>query len=577
MDSEDFVHTYIMDENSYILQSPKDKNGQFTEYVYKIEKSPATKNLILWEKGIVEIPRWIVYASILVFIFILTLFIASLVVLGNLKPDSIYGESCATTPCSKALNLKCINKTCTCDTNKYYNGKCSDLSKYNESCIFTSNCDSTQMLTCVYSTCLCDSTRYWSSTNSKCVDRVTYNQDCNGDQCKLNINIACNLNSGLCDCSDPSVYYWNLNECVVKKNYGQTCSSDIECLDSEMTVCDGNKCTCSDAQYFDSTNSKCVSRLGEGEVCSFDEMCLSPMFCSAFLKCSCSMTQFFDSSSSQCIDKYFNGVSCSNDHQCRSDLRLSCISGICSCTSPKYVWYSNGPECKLIYSYTSCSSDSDCNPEQNLICNTNSNFNCSCPNQSVESMCDCKRESGDENYWDGSNCVSALTYQSYCTQDYQCKTLTEETYCNLATNLCDCKLEGGFLTSGKCRKCSSDEKFFNDLCYFVSDTSNNLRKQNEAEDRCKNRDGHLVIINSDEVKNFLSGLVVDGRDYWISGEKKDSSYSWKPTNDNLMVDPDVCPDYITGNDNCLYYNADDQCFYNDKNCESDLLYYICQK
>ncbi|CAF0887318.1 unnamed protein product, partial [Brachionus calyciflorus] len=60
MDSEEFVHTYIMDENSYILQSPKDKNGQFNEYVYKIEKSPATQNLILWEKGIVEIPRWIV-------------------------------------------------------------------------------------------------------------------------------------------------------------------------------------------------------------------------------------------------------------------------------------------------------------------------------------------------------------------------------------------------------------------------------------------------------------------------------------------------------------------------------------
>lgn len=475
-----FVKNYLIEPGSYTIDTLNNNDGQITTYEYKVEKSPAIKKLELLKNGKIEIPRWIVYALSLVFIGLIAFFIAAVAIFASTKPDAIYGESCKTTSCSKALKLKCINGVCQCESPKYYKGYCADLSKYDESCMLNSHCDPEQGLTCVYSKCGCASNFFWSRFESKCIERRSYGEDCSGDECKININLSCNLNSGTCECIDSTKYYWNGTACVLKKSYSYSCSSDTECLtDYEMTYCDGSVCNCTTKQYFDPSISQCLSKVGENMTCQFNDMCLSPMFCSSSKFCTCSITQFYDPYNFVCTDKYLNGEFCNSDHECRNDLGLKCQGETCSCQAPNYVWYSIGLECKLSYSYSSCSSDSDCNPSQNLVCTSN----CTCPAASGNGICDCKRIKDSEFYWDGSNCVPALSYGSPCTNNYECQTLTQDSFCNTTTGLCDCATPGGYSSIDKvCKKCFSDEVYFNETCYYFSSSSNN--NNGDAKNRC---------------------------------------------------------------------------------------------
>ncbi|CAF1010370.1 unnamed protein product [Brachionus calyciflorus] len=446
--------------------------------------------------------------------------------------DSIYNESCIWRPCLKAHNLKCIDKICTCESPKYYRGKCLAPSKYTEKCVFNSDCDQTQVLVCLnYSTCDCSSSMFWSTVNLKCIYRLTHGESCSGDQCINHLGLICN--SGACSCPDNSRFYWNGNMCVSKKNFDQTCYSTTECMDSEATYCDGSKCTCTNMQYLSNSLSKCTRRLGED----------------LFLKCPCSITQYFNETINDCVDKKLNGETCLLTHHCRSDLGLTCQNNICLCKSPKYTWYSAGFECKLTYDQTTCSNDTDCNPSENLIC-------------SQVDKCDCKRVINDENY--SSN---------------HCMTLTEKTYWNFSKNKCDCYTPGGFsYLIDECTICFSDEIFKDEHCYFVSKNIANGR--GNAKDRCKNdnidgekRESSLLAIYSVELNNFVQTIVSQNEEYWIAGKKvNNNEYDWKETS-STVVDESICSLPSNGED-CLYYR--NTCFYNDKTCDKDFRF-ICQR
>ncbi|CAF1048906.1 unnamed protein product [Brachionus calyciflorus] len=88
MEGRNFVEKYLIENDNYTLEAKGANGGEFFQYVYKIQKSPAAQKLELWEKGKIEIPRWIVYSSMIVFVFLAVLFSGSLYVLGNLKPPS---------------------------------------------------------------------------------------------------------------------------------------------------------------------------------------------------------------------------------------------------------------------------------------------------------------------------------------------------------------------------------------------------------------------------------------------------------------------------------------------------------
>lgn len=237
---EKFVRDFLVDKSSYILNGHT-KNG-FYQFEYKIQKSEAVRQLELIEKGLVEIPKWVVFLACSIMVFALAFFIASLIVLANRKPEVGYLQSCADRPCASSLNLKCINKTCQCVSPQFYRKKCVDFLKYGESCTFTVDCDTSQSLTCIGSKCGCALTKYWDSSSSMCLDRLTYGDPCNGDQCRINVNLMC---SSTCTCIDDQLYFWSDADaaCLPKKKYSQPCTNSTQCLNSQLTICkNGTNC-----------------------------------------------------------------------------------------------------------------------------------------------------------------------------------------------------------------------------------------------------------------------------------------------------------------------------------------------
>ncbi|RNA20844.1 prion-like-(Q N-rich) domain-bearing 25 [Brachionus plicatilis] len=477
---EKFVRNVLADRSSYILNGYS--NDHFYQFEYKVEKSEAVRNLELHKNGLVEVPRWIVYFSIPVMIFLIALFTGALIAMGSVKPDAIYGQSCADRSCSKALNLKCINRLCQCESPKYYTNKCVDLSKYGEKCVSRDNCDPSQDMICFGSICSCAPTKYWNSESNKCVDRLTYGQTCYGDQCKIRINLECS-SLGVCLCIDNTFaatirgsgakltlknnlefflsekYYWDdtVKECVAKKRYS----------------------LCTDLQYYD--GSQCHDRVGEFSTCAYDDMCLLPMFCSSS-NCTCDIYYFFNATISNCQEQHFPEGVCSSNHHCREDKLLLCDAGTCKCPTG-HSWSSTSQICKLTYSFGTCSQSSDCNSNEELACATNTN--CNCPNTSTINHCDCYRDLTKEMYWDASTskCVDALVFGGSCSDDYQCKTMIELTKC--IDEKCDCEQVGGFASWNQCKKCEDGDYYYNDKCYFFSIASD-TKSREDAKNNCDN-------------------------------------------------------------------------------------------
>ena len=201
---EKFVPKVLADKHGYILNGSRqngDETSHFYQFEYKVQKNEAVENLELHQNGLVQVPRWLTISSLIIMAFILSFFIASLVVLGSTKPEAYYKKSCADRPCASSLNLKCINKTCQCVSPQFFRTKCVDFSKYGESCTMSFDCDSSQALSCIGSKCGCALTKYWDSSSSMCLDRLTYGDSCSGDQCRINVNLICN-SVGSCGCVD---------------------------------------------------------------------------------------------------------------------------------------------------------------------------------------------------------------------------------------------------------------------------------------------------------------------------------------------------------------------------------------
>lgn len=201
-DAEQFVTQKLTDKKSHIINGYV--GDDLFQFEYKVKKSEAAQNLELHENALLEIPKWVVYFSIPIIIFLLAFFIGALVTMGNLQPDALYGQSCSGRSCSKKFDLKCINKTCQCEEPKYYRNKCVDLSKFGETCSSRDNCDPIQDMICIGSICSCEPTKYWNPQLKKCVDRLSNGQVCSGDQCKIRINLVCG-ELGLCKCVDETL------------------------------------------------------------------------------------------------------------------------------------------------------------------------------------------------------------------------------------------------------------------------------------------------------------------------------------------------------------------------------------
>ena len=184
----------------------------------------------------------------------------------------------------------------------------------------------------------------------------------------------------------------------------------------------------------------CVNRFLENVTCSQSVQCLSPMIFSSSNKiCQCSTPfYYFDLASSGCIAQGTYYDTCSIDYHCRVDRYLGCINGQCSCISSFPTWSSGFNKCIVPGTYNNtCYAKSDCSTSKSLVCC--SGTSCSCPTSFSSGKCDCQvRVNGNEMYWNGSLCTSALTNNQSCSADYMCKPLTQGTSCS--GSICKCPI-----------------------------------------------------------------------------------------------------------------------------------------
>jgi hypothetical protein len=174
------------------------------------------------------------------------------------------------------------------------------------------------------------------------------------------------------------------------------------------------------------------------------------MICSSFNICQCSQSfYYFDSKIQTCNPQGSYLASCNIDYNCRVDLYLECVNSKCTCISPFPIWSIGFNKCIVPGNYSdTCFSTSDCSTNKSLICSNGTS--CSCPTNLLAGKCDCPaRISGNEMYWDGSICVSALSKNQSCSADYKCQTLTQATTC--ISGVCNCLSTEYFkITNSKC-------------------------------------------------------------------------------------------------------------------------------
>jgi hypothetical protein len=375
--------------------------------------------------------------------------------------------------CDDTQSLFCRNGFCNCDSIwEYYDTNTRQCQLYlneSEACDTTKRC--LGELHCLNGECSCDSFYYFEKHNFTCIAQVSVNESCLEDiQCKFDLGLSCQSNKCICDAYEQ-VWFNDTTGCVYYFNYSSVgCTRDSDCQPEKSLICNlnpsSNQCNCPltsinamcDCERVNGNElfwngTSCVPAKTEFSTCSYSHECLNPMICNSTSNtCLCPFTQYYNSTTYSCDPKFFNSDNCSSNRTCREDLGLYCNSGICTCQTATQFWHSISLFCRNYYVYgeVGCSANSPCSPGLSLFCNTNpSNNNCTCPILSQANMCDCRRISGTEFYWDGLKCAAALPFNISCSVDYECQTITKGLECNATTKRCYC-MDGWNHYGGRC-------------------------------------------------------------------------------------------------------------------------------
>jgi hypothetical protein len=377
--------------------------------------------------------------------------------------------------CDDTQALLCRNGKCNCDSIwEYYDTntrKCQRKLNESQACVETKQC--LGHLQCSSGECSCGSFIYFEPFNFTCITQVSVNESCQKDiQCRMDLGLTCQSNKCQCN-AGKQVWFNNTIGCVDYFNYSSVgCARNSHCQPGKSLICNlnptSNQCNCPltsiismcdcnrvNGNEFYWNGSKCVSAKAEFSSCIFSHECLKPMTCNSTSKtCLCPFTQYYNSATYSCNPKSLNAASCSSNWTCREDLGLYCSSAACICSAATQFWHSTNSVCRNYYIYgeIGCSASSQCSPGLSLFCNANpSTNNCTCPILSQVSMCDCQRVNGNEFYWNGSRCTAALPFDSACSFDHECQTITRGLECNATTNRCYC-MDGWnhYSASNKC-------------------------------------------------------------------------------------------------------------------------------
>lgn len=462
--------------------------------IYKNEYVPLPKSMV-------SIPKWVlVFLGLLVALLTIVLLAAILVVLTAPRAAQ-YMEFCNGRSCQTGLNMKCIDKVCKCESNKYYMKGCLEKKSDGKSCAFTYECLSEKGLYCLNGKCQCNKTQYWD-TNT-CTSRYSYGEFCSNDQCLSTVMLSC-IN-GICQCD--STRFWNGIGCIKKRSEGERCYNDDECIETKFLKCHSGKCECvATWEYFDNQLGHCQPKINESQTCVSTVQCLGEMQC-LNQNCTCGSFSYFETYNYTCLSQALFNQSCKANVTCRGDLGLYCsLDGVCVCDSITQYWNSTMCANYLTYGQTGCTSDADCNSNQFLTCNTYlMSYSCNCPNQSLTSMCDCPRTKNNESYWNSSHCVRAKNTGDACSYDYECQTLTLSHKCDV----------------GVCTvKCDSGWSYFNNKCYSIISNNGGCSPLNSTNYGC---DETNVISKCTSVKSTSQLAIFTDVDIFYFARSIDSS------------------------------------------------------
>lgn len=182
-------HVYE-NKKKLVLETKRD-NGTLKSKIYIF------RDTLKLPIGYVTIPKWALFLLGLTLALLAGILVAAVDILLNSKSPGLYLETCDKRSCKSGLNLKCINKICTCPSDQYYAASCLNKKNYQQNCLETYQCKESSMI-CWDGLCVCNSTSYWNGQS--CFKRRTYKESCNGDQCLTATMLYCNTTMGLCTC-----------------------------------------------------------------------------------------------------------------------------------------------------------------------------------------------------------------------------------------------------------------------------------------------------------------------------------------------------------------------------------------
>lgn len=176
------------------------KNGRLKS-VWQYSKETNNYN----KRDYFYIPEWMIFMVSLFLLAILIVLLAGFIIFYTAPRNAFYGEDCSRRSCVKGLNMKCINKTCSCFSNQYYNRGCKNKASYMKQCfsyINASSCEDNKGFTCLDGVCKCDdNVSYWNG--KKCIAKKAYKETCQyTEQCIPNLMLSCSTSFKLCMCDD---------------------------------------------------------------------------------------------------------------------------------------------------------------------------------------------------------------------------------------------------------------------------------------------------------------------------------------------------------------------------------------
>lgn len=247
----------ISDKNPIIVYEKYRPNGELKSVIQYLDE------VSVKQEKFYQLPVWKIALFFMLLLALFIILIAS-IVLSTSKRSAFYQENCDGRSCLKVLNLKCLNRTCSCVKNQYYLKGCFNKINYLETgCLKNSNyCADGKNLTCVDGACKCSNTSFWSGTN--CYLKSSYGGYCTtNEQCFADSKIICDINRKKCLCNSNRFNYtlhflfvvtrsqfydilvsrfWDGNVCYLKATVNENCNTALPCNDNYNLNCQNGTC-----------------------------------------------------------------------------------------------------------------------------------------------------------------------------------------------------------------------------------------------------------------------------------------------------------------------------------------------